>query len=82
MIKAIIRKDTIDNWNNENPILKRKELVAATNGERTFYKIGDGVSAFREINYVYCVAEIEEFSIYDNQDPILTVCLNKDVGGE
>lgn len=72
---CLIRRDTLKNWVDYNPVLKDKELVAVYDGDQLYgYKIGDGRSTWCELNYTN-LANLDGFRIYvDNT--IITVNLD------
>ena len=74
---CLIRRDTLENWADYNPVLKDKELVAVYDGDQLYgYKIGDGRSTWEELNYTN-LAELGDFRIYvDRNDTIVMVNLN------
>lgn len=51
LTKFIFRGDTIENWEKTNPILEFKELVLILNqsNQTTGFKIGDGVTDFKNL---------------------------------
>lgn len=74
---CLIRRDTLKNWADYNPVLKDKELVAVYDGDQLYgYKIGDGRSSWDELNYTN-LADLGEFRIYiDKDDTIIMVNLD------
>lgn len=65
---CLIRRDTLKNWADYNPVLKDKELVAVYEGDQLYgYKIGDGRSTWCELNYTN-LADLGEFRIYIDKD--------------
>lgn len=46
------RSDTLENWQNANPILEKGELAIVTDGAHgEWLKIGDGVTAFNSLEW-------------------------------
>lgn len=74
---CLIRRDTLKNWTDYNPVLKDKELVAVYDEDQLYgYKIGDGRSTWDELNYTN-LADLGDFRIYvDKGDTIVRVNLN------
>lgn len=74
---CLIRRDTLKNWVDYNPVLKDKELVAVYDGDQLYgYKIGDGCHSWDELNYTN-LADLGEFCFYINKyDMIVTVNLD------
>ena len=74
---CLIRRDTLKNWEDYNPVLKDKELVAVYDGDQLYgYKIGDGRSSWEELNYTN-LTDLGDFRIYvDKDDTIVMVNLN------
>lgn len=74
---CLIRRDTLKNWVDYNPVLKDKELVAVYDGGQLYgYKIGDGCHSWNELNYTN-LADLGEFRIYiDKDDTIVRVNLD------
>lgn len=76
-LKCLIKRDTLKNWVNYNPILKDKEFVAVYNGDQLYgYKIGDGYSTWSELSYTN-LADLSEFRLYVNKSNII-VTINLD----
>lgn len=50
--KISFRSDTLENWNQKNPILIKNELVVVDCGAQTRFKIGDGTSKFKNLKYL------------------------------
>lgn len=50
--KISFRSDTLENWNQKNPILIKNELVVVDCGAQTRFKIGDGTSNFKDLKYL------------------------------
>lgn len=74
---CLIRRDTLKNWVDYNPILKDKELVAVYDEDQLYgYKIGDGSHSWCELNYTN-LADLDEFRLYiDKGDTIVIVNLD------
>ncbi len=51
--KILLRNDTAENWETKNPVLFQGELgvVLSTSEEGRRFKIGDGVTAWKELQY-------------------------------
>lgn len=76
---CLIRRDTIKNWTDSNPVLQDKELVVVYDEDQLYgYKIGDGRSTWCELNYTN-LADLGEFRIYVNKDDTI-VTMNLDPG--
>lgn len=76
---CLIRRDTVKNWEDYNPVLKDKELVAVYNGDQLYgYKIDNGRNTWNELNYTN-LAELGEFRIYIDKDDTI-VMVNLDPG--
>lgn len=76
---CLIRRDTLTNWADYNPVLKDKELVAVYDGDWLCgYKIGDGCRSWDELNYTN-LADLGEFRIYIDKDDTI-VMVNLDPG--
>ena len=74
---CLIKRDTLQNWEDYNPVLQDKELVAVYDGDQLYgYKIGNGRSAWCELSYID-LASLNEFHIYvDKNDTVITVNLD------
>lgn len=46
-----LRKDTLENWSTENPVLLDGEYIAVEIDGAIKFKIGDGVSTFSELKF-------------------------------
>lgn len=76
---CLIRRDTLKNWADYNPVLKDKELVAVYDGDQFYgYKIGDGCRSWDELNYTN-LADLGEFRIYIDKDDTIVI-VNLDPG--
>lgn len=55
------REDTLENWNENNPILARGEpsIVRNPNNEGEWLKIGDGETDWRNLPYKTGIADVE-----------------------
>lgn len=47
------RYDTLTNWNATNPILLKGEIAVVADGDELYLKVGDGVSNFKTLKYLY-----------------------------
>ena len=74
---CLIKRDTLKNWIDYNPVLKDKELVAIYDeGQLCGYKIGDGRNTWCDLNYTN-LADLGEFRIYvDKDDTVIMVNLD------
>lgn len=61
--KCIVRHDSVENWEEFDPVLRERELVMAYDGGLTGYKLGDGRSKWSDLPYVD-LNEVERFSMY------------------
>ena len=79
-LNCLIRRDTLTNWADYNPVLKDKELVAVYDGDQLYgYKVGDGRSSWDELNYTNLV-DLGEFRIYIDKDNTTIVMVNLNPG--
>lgn len=46
------RTDTLENWNQQNPVLLKNELVVVNCGTSTRFKVGDGTTKFKQLKFV------------------------------
>lgn len=68
MPKVLLRRDTEENWNKYNPILKKHEIVKIfLNNNESKFKVGDGISKYSELPFV----EGDKFVI-DANTPFIT----------
>lgn len=58
--------DSLDNWKNENPILRKNEITVAysEHTEAPFYKLGDGIHHYQDLPYVTIDRALEYGIIY------------------
>lgn len=71
--EIILRSGTTEEWEANNPILKNGEIVYDTT--KKAIKIGDGVSAFKELDYFNSSWEMDEdynFGDLDGDDASVT----------
>ena len=47
------RYDTLANWNAKNPVLLTGEIAVVADGGEIYLKVGDGVSNFKTLKYLY-----------------------------
>lgn len=71
--KILVRRDTANNWANNNPILAQGEIgFNITNGK---HKIGDGITTWNKLPYFALDSEVETnktlYGIVD-QDGVIT----------
>lgn len=59
-----LRRDTRQEWDRENPILRQKELVAVLDENDVKFKLGDGKSKFSELPYVSLEYGLQRGFIY------------------
>ena len=64
--KCIVRYDSVENWEEFDPVLRERELVMAYDGGLTGYKLGDGRSKWSDLPYVD-LNEVERFSMYADE---------------
>jgi len=74
-IICLIRRDTLKNFQDNNPVLHSKELVVAYDEENMCnkYYIGDGINPF---NYLWPIDlnTVSHFNVYtDNGERVLTI---------
>lgn len=57
---TIIRRGDVVEWLEEDPILLDRELICVygVNENEPWFKIGDGISRFSELNYITQISEL------------------------
>ena len=54
----LIKRDTLENFTFENPILRDRELALAYKGKKAIYKLGDGRTSWNDLKPVTKIKDI------------------------
>jgi hypothetical protein len=81
---VLVRRDTIDNWLNENPILRYKELVCViANSGDLLYKLGDGETPYCDLPYIKLISSLDFINFYTKSpagnDVQISICLKPEL---
>lgn len=75
-VVIIPKHDTFEKWMSYNPRLKEHELaIVKFKDEVIKYKIGDGITHFRDLPFV-SLKKIKFFRCYDKNNRYATVMIN------
>lgn len=58
------RRDLEENWLTENPVLKDKEFIVCVSKDLVRYKLGDGVSCYKDLPFTSLFEALMFGSIY------------------
>lgn len=62
-LRALIKRDSLSNWEFYNPVIHDKELVCVWVWGKPMWKIGDGKTHFKDLPYVERIEDIMTFRI-------------------
>jgi len=78
-VLCLIKRDTLSNWYDYNPKLKKHELICCLNESRDAvlgYKLGDGRHHFKKTPWIYNLSELNYFVVYNHDTAIAAVVLD------
>lgn len=75
-MKILIKRDTKENWEKYNPVLREGELVCVITDYGVAWKKGDGISHYKNLSEVKWISEISEFSLYPIRGEVVHIDLS------
>lgn len=65
MVKILIRRATVEEWDANNAIPQERELICVMDKDTIMgYKVGDGKTPYKELPFVDLISELDYINIY------------------
>ena len=75
--RVLLKRDTEENWNSNNPVLLKGELVFVDTSNGIKIKVGDGSSTYSQLEFMSSGAEISAIT----NEEIDEICGAAIIGG-